>query len=73
MALFDINELYEKKISGQVEDKAEKTFAKISPEDMIEAKFGRLEQNKTLHFVSGGLWSLTDIVHYTLKIQAAQS
>jgi hypothetical protein len=67
MALFDINELYEKKISGQVEDKAEKTFAKIGPEDMIEAKFGKLEQNKTLHFVSGGLWSLTDIVHYTLK------
>ena len=67
MALFDINELYEKKISGQVEGKAKHGFAKIGPEDMIEAKFGRLEQNKTLHFVSGGLWSLTDIVHYTLK------
>lgn len=67
MALFDINELYEKKISGQVEGKAENTFAKVGPEDMIESKFGKLEQNKTLHFVSGGLWSLTDIVHYTLK------
>ncbi len=67
MALFDIGERYEKRISGNVEDKAENTFAKIGPEDMIEAKFGKLQQGKTLHFVSGGLWSLTDIVHYTLK------
>ena len=67
MALFDVDELYEKKISGIADDKAQKTFAKIAPEEMIQAKFGNLEHGRTLHFVSGGLWSLTDIVHYVLR------
>ena len=73
MALFEPSDLYEKRISGKVEGAGKHKFAKIGPVDMIQSSFGALKEDTTLHFVSGGLWSLVDIVHYVLKNIGAAS
>lgn len=67
MALFTFDDINEKKNFDSRETKGSVAYAKLSPEDMILHKFGALKQEQTIHFVTGGVWSLTDLVHYVLK------
>jgi len=67
MSLFTDEDLYSKHITGVVDSNAKNEFVMAGKEDFILTTFGKLRENTTFHFVSGGMWSLADIVYYILK------